>query len=422
MSQDCEHLIRHMLVVEPEKRLSLMQIAKHKWLSNTPPVDTGPQRELQLNKTVIDHMLQLPGLNQNMIVHSIKNNTFDHIYAIYNLLVDKLHQRTMNFQSKISQRQNGSEQQSESDLSIGDADYTRAPRINERSESFNENLVTQLNSDIGSKSSEIRSNREEEPFNCRRESFNENCLRSVRDNVNEKRKSVEVGVNEEVGSPFVSMPTIPAVYLVGDGENPPLEKFGEMDLDQGEEACSLNVPSTSTTTGYSSMSSSGDRYLTVRRHTVGPGDPAHEQVLETHYINQAQDPNVARLLPHTNLPLHLPLLSQQNPHYFGGKDPHLLKPPIVMNAAGGFGRRASGIFFSIFKSHAIPFFFVLFYCVDGGANLHMTWGTPGSHEQLSVMSTSSSGNPSLSSGTTTQPLEHSQPALDELSDPYAVAR
>lgn len=60
-------------------------------------------------------------------------------------------------------------------------------------------------------------------------------------------------------------------------------------------------------------------------------------------MSQAQqDPNVARLLPHTNLPLHLPLLGQQNPHYFGGKDPHLLKPPTVMNAAGGFGRRASG--------------------------------------------------------------------------------
>lgn len=52
----------------------------------------------------------------------------------------------------------------------------------------------------------------------------------------------------------------------------------------------------------------------------------------------------------------------------------------------------------------------------------MAWGTPGSHEQLSVMSTSSSGNPSLSSGTATQPLDHSQPALDELADPYAIAR
>jgi len=28
----CEHLIRHMLVIEPEKRLSLNQIESHKWM------------------------------------------------------------------------------------------------------------------------------------------------------------------------------------------------------------------------------------------------------------------------------------------------------------------------------------------------------------------------------------------------------
>lgn len=28
----CEHLIRHMLVIEPEKRLSLNQIESHKWI------------------------------------------------------------------------------------------------------------------------------------------------------------------------------------------------------------------------------------------------------------------------------------------------------------------------------------------------------------------------------------------------------
>lgn len=109
--------------------------------------------------------------------------------------------------------------------------------------------------------------------------------------------------------------------------------------------------SSSQSTGYSSGDS---RHLAVRRHTVGPGDSAHEQVLEKR-----------AMLP-----------------YFGGKDPHLLKPPTVLSV-GAFGRRAS----------------------DGGANLHMSWSaSPGSHEQLSLMSASSSGNPSsLSSGT--QPLD-----------------
>lgn len=139
-------------------------------------------------------------------------------------------------------------------------------------------------------------NRIETPLNCRRESFNENCLRSVRDEVKERRRSLNEAA-EDAGSPFVSMPTIPAVYLVGDQANQPLEKvnsfksiniyflinfnlkqFGEMDLDTSEDnSHSLTVPSTSA--GYGSFASgSSDRYLTVRRHTVGPGDPAHEQV------------------------------------------------------------------------------------------------------------------------------------------------
>lgn len=58
-----------------------------------------------------------------------------------------------------------------------------------------------------------------------------------------------------------------------------------MDLDTTEDAShSLTVPSAST--GYGSFASgSSDRYLTVRRHTVGPGDPAHEQVnIRNYYL------------------------------------------------------------------------------------------------------------------------------------------
>lgn len=95
-----------MLVVDADKRLTITQIVKHRWLSDAPPVDTGTERDIQLNKTVIDHMLQLPNLNHTMIMQSLKNNSFDHIYAIYNLLLDKLHQRTINFQKVQQQREN----------------------------------------------------------------------------------------------------------------------------------------------------------------------------------------------------------------------------------------------------------------------------------------------------------------------------
>lgn len=435
MSQDCEHLIRHMLVVDPEKRLTITQVMKHKWLSDAePPLQLDVEEDQRLNNTVIEHMLQLPGLDRAAIARSLEVNSFDHIYAIYHLLLDKLKRRTMNFQSKVArQRRRAMDTQEQKTPDDSDSyQQDRYPKYTERSESYNEQLTSPLgtsttNTPVSAEErlccqpedqslqnnwrresfNESYLRNEPAPFNWRRESFNENYLRGdfagggcssagyVSDV--ERRRSLQEG--EDAGSPFVSMPAIPAVYLAADGEGQPLEKFGEMDLDQNDDTCSLAVPSSST--GYSSCSSSGDKYLTVRRHTVGPGDSAHEQVLEKHYMDQItpQDSANGKILPSTNL--HLPMLGQQNPHFFGGKDPHLLKPPTVLSVAGGFGRRAS----------------------DGGANLHMAWGAPGSHEQLSMMSTSSSGNPSsLSSGTGTQPLDPSQQFDDLAAARYLQGR
>lgn len=93
-----------MLVVDPDKRLTISQIVKHRWLSDAPVIDTGPAdiADMPPNKTVVEHMLQLPNLDQNMIAQSLRTHSFDHIYAIYNLLLDKLHQRTINFQQRRS--------------------------------------------------------------------------------------------------------------------------------------------------------------------------------------------------------------------------------------------------------------------------------------------------------------------------------
>ncbi|KAG8222366.1 hypothetical protein J437_LFUL002985 [Ladona fulva] len=43
MSADCEHLIRHMLVVDPERRLSIQQVLDHRWM--IPPVGECPVPE-----------------------------------------------------------------------------------------------------------------------------------------------------------------------------------------------------------------------------------------------------------------------------------------------------------------------------------------------------------------------------------------
>ncbi|XP_017484495.1 PREDICTED: serine/threonine-protein kinase SIK2-like [Rhagoletis zephyria] len=116
MSRDCEHLLRNMLVVEPDRRYTLKQIIKHRWLSDwaaelddyaqhsdSSPLacsDSNSSCNAQTTATVANldteimkNMLQLPGLTADMIAESVHNHRFDNIYAIYYLLADKLQQR-----------------------------------------------------------------------------------------------------------------------------------------------------------------------------------------------------------------------------------------------------------------------------------------------------------------------------------------
>lgn len=100
-----------MLLVQPERRYSLAQIAMHPWMvsnNQTSIINSGgvgggsaencsPSANLggsaSLDSVVVKHMQQLPGLTADMIVQSVLENRYDHIYAMYNLLVDKLHSK-----------------------------------------------------------------------------------------------------------------------------------------------------------------------------------------------------------------------------------------------------------------------------------------------------------------------------------------
>ncbi|XP_046421579.1 serine/threonine-protein kinase SIK3-like isoform X5 [Neodiprion virginianus] len=294
MSAECERLIRHMLVVEAERRLSMTQILTHRWMVGdglTEPEPGGysaePPPPPQLNQLVLEHMLRLPGLSPDTVLQAVQGNAFDHVSAIYNLLADQL-----------------------------------------------------------------------EP----------------------------------------SMPSIPSIQSIPGDYMPDgahqLEKFGEAEAET-EERSGLHLPS-------------GTPYHATRRHTVGPGDASHQPPTPYPYtctyiqgypplpllptLQSNVDPH---LLPHTNLPLNLPLVQHQPPQNFQTKDQHLLKPPTVMGATGGFGRRAS----------------------DGGANLHMFyqqqhctttgnsddvgWSQPGSRERL-------------------QPLQAGSPTMVPCSQPLSV--
>lgn len=70
----------------------------------------------------------------------------------------------------------------------------------------------------------------------------------------------------------------------------------------------------------------------IRRHTVGPGDVAHEQAmgnpataLNFKFDGSTMGPN--------QIPINLPMLQNHPINTFTVKDQHLLKPPMVMGAS-----------------------------------------------------------------------------------------
>uniref|UniRef100_A0AAX7SR56 non-specific serine/threonine protein kinase n=1 Tax=Astatotilapia calliptera TaxID=8154 RepID=A0AAX7SR56_ASTCA len=74
MSTDCEYLIRHMLVLEPSRRLTMEQICKNKWMRQGDP---DPDFDRLMN--VLPFLLQ-----------SLQTDAYDHYSAIYSLLADRL--------------------------------------------------------------------------------------------------------------------------------------------------------------------------------------------------------------------------------------------------------------------------------------------------------------------------------------------
>uniref|UniRef100_A0A674N6C7 non-specific serine/threonine protein kinase n=1 Tax=Takifugu rubripes TaxID=31033 RepID=A0A674N6C7_TAKRU len=101
MSTDCEYLIRHMLVLEPSRRLTMEQICKNKWMRQGDPdpefdrliaeceqVKTERETEL-ISEQVLIAMSEM-GLDRERTIQSLQTDIYDHYSAIYSLLADRL--------------------------------------------------------------------------------------------------------------------------------------------------------------------------------------------------------------------------------------------------------------------------------------------------------------------------------------------
>ncbi|XP_020845451.1 serine/threonine-protein kinase SIK2 [Phascolarctos cinereus] len=115
MSEECEHLIRRMLVLDPSKRLTIAQIKEHKWMLVEVPVHRPvlyPQEQEnepslgEYNEQVLRLMHSL-GIDQQKTMESLQNKSYNHFAAIYYLLVERLksHRSSFPVEQRVDARQ-----------------------------------------------------------------------------------------------------------------------------------------------------------------------------------------------------------------------------------------------------------------------------------------------------------------------------
>nr|XP_007967643.2 serine/threonine-protein kinase SIK1 [Chlorocebus sabaeus] len=99
MSQDCESLIRRMLVVDPARRITIAQIRQHRWMRAEPCLpgpacSTFSVHSYSSNLGDYDEqalgIMQTLGVDRQRTVESLQNSSYNHFAAIYYLLLERL--------------------------------------------------------------------------------------------------------------------------------------------------------------------------------------------------------------------------------------------------------------------------------------------------------------------------------------------
>ncbi|KAH9499422.1 SIK kinase 3 [Bulinus truncatus] len=389
MTRDCENLISNMLVVDSQRRYSVSQIVQHSWMRagcddcgadtlldhNVSDDEHSVPVNSKLGHQILSHMVSL-GQDTQATIKSVESCSFDHRSAMYHLLADK---------------------------------FRKHPRA----------MVCKSHPTIPSASVPILIKTE------RRSSITTGIV---------ERAEIE---NPESSLPLPSSSPVPSASPITVLSSSPVPSASPITVLSTHLSALAAFRSQYAQLEESNQSDSDEepspealaRYLAMRRHTVGVGDPRHEVTDDL----RVKLPPYYPLLPHpVAVPHYLPPLdvdiSEQsqglpvmstwthNPlemttNYIPlAEDHHLLRPPVTFGQASSFlGRRAS----------------------DGGANIHLfshfqrqfyANSQPGSHEGL-PQSLSPTGiplpTPSLHNSVTVE--ESEEPDSEALLD-YMASR
>ncbi|XP_060076284.1 serine/threonine-protein kinase SIK3-like [Ylistrum balloti] len=368
MTTECENLIKLMLTVDANKRITMKQIIQHRWMKGgeddpdfeelineyNRPTDVDPDLE-NLNEQIMSHMEYLE-IDIDRVVRSVKEQCYDFHSAIYHLLLDKLKKHPKTMMSKLP--------------TLGPPNLPLAVRTERRS-SITTGVVERVEIPV-----EVEVSKETEP---------------------------------KIPAATKTMGAIPQVQFFNENNQltEPDEGSQHSDSDS-EEPCPEALA----------------RYLAMRRHTVGVGDSRHEvpedvrvKLANNQPIIALPQPNYLlplSLLPHMNLPHTLPQVQNTEVPSYPSGEQHLLQPPIlwgpdVGGCLGNMSRRAS----------------------DGGANIQLFArqmyggslpGSPGSQECLAGSPLSPVGMPLTSIQGSVTVEENEDGGSDQEPDTEAVQR
>ncbi|XP_057378466.1 serine/threonine-protein kinase SIK3-like isoform X2 [Daphnia carinata] len=356
MTTDCEHLIRHMLIVDPDRRLSIPQILQHRWLIMDDDGRAGPDKSsevngdlptaddhISVNESIVDTMLKIPGLDREIILKSVQERRFDPISAVYHLLDDTSVAKS-NSSSNIT----------------NDLTHTATPAAGWPSLSDSQHLEKFVDMDLDEpKQARASTSGNDGPS----KQTGERNLATRRHTVGPSETAHDQVMGKHLKLEHAGAKGVPSFY--------PATGFTALGYSP------LNLPSHvafNPNTGLNNIFDTRPGFLpnfelNMRSPTTVPSTlntpfPAlssFQNSAGASFASPSHHP--MSMLPHTNLPLMLPLWQDQPPHNFSVKDQHLLKPPPAMGAAGGFGRRAS----------------------DGGANLQTFFQTNIEHSDWSTV-------------------------------------
>ncbi|XP_069115952.1 serine/threonine-protein kinase SIK3-like isoform X2 [Argopecten irradians] len=367
MTTECENLIKMMLTVDANKRITMKQIIQHRWMKGgdddpdfeeqineyNRPTDVDPDLE-NLNEQIISHMEYLD-IDIERVVRSVREQCYDFHSAIYHLLLDKLKKHPKTMMSKLP--------------TLGPPNLPLAVRTERRS-SITTGVVERVEVPV-----EVEVSKETEP---------------------------------KLPTATTTIGAIPQVQFFNENNQltEPDEGSQHSDSDS-EEPCPEALA----------------RYLAMRRHTVGVGDSRHEvpedvrvKLANNQPIIALPQPNYLlplSLLPHMNLPDTVPQVQSEVPSY-PTNEQHLLQPPLmwgpdVGGCLGNMSRRAS----------------------DGGANIQLFArqmyggslpGSPGSQECLAGSPLSPVGMPLTPIQGSVTVEENEDGGSDQEPDTEAVQR